>query len=302
MQALATALGAVVPTFLLIGVGALADRLLPNLRLDTLTRLSVYVLMPALVFDVLATTELAFDQASRLTLAYLLYLVLTGLLALAAGHGLGGLARRTLVACSLFGNTGNMGLPVTLFAYGAAGLDRAVVIMVASTVMMFAFGPPLLAASGDRWGVRLRQALLLPPIWAALLGVGANVAGVGAPLVIERSVGLLGAGAIPLMLLSLGIQVRRSWVWSISGNALRATAVRLVAGPFLAAMAAATLALPELDRNVLVLSATMPVAVTMFVVAAEVRGDHPSVARTVVAMTVASVIAITVALALLAPT
>ena len=302
MQALATALGAVVPTFLLIGIGALADRLLPDLRLDTLTRISVYVLMPALVFDVLATTELAFDQASRLTLAYLLYLVLTGLIALAAGRGLNGLAARTLIACSLFGNTGNMGLPVTLFAYGAAGLERAVVIMVVSTVMMFALGPPLLAASGDGWGARLRQALLLPPVWAALLGVGANVAGVGAPLVIERSVGLLGAAAIPIMLLSLGIQVRRSWIWSISGSALRATAVRLVGGPFLAALAAAILALPTLDRNVLVLSATMPVAVTMFVIAAEVRGDYPSVARTVVAMTVASVIAITVALALLAPT
>ena len=302
MQALATALGAVVPTFLLIGIGAMADRLLPDLRLDTLTRISVYVLMPALVFDVLATTELAFDQASRLTLAYLLYLVLTGLIALAAGRGLNGLAARTLIACSLFGNTGNMGLPVTLFAYGAAGLERAVVIMVVSTVMMFALGPPLLAASGDGWGARLRQALLLPPVWAALLGVGANVAGVGAPLVIERSVGLLGAAAIPIMLLSLGIQVRRSWIWSISGSALRATAVRLVGGPFLAALAATILALPTLDRNVLVLSATMPVAVTMFVIAAEVRGDYPSVARTVVAMTVASVIAITVALALLAPT
>lgn len=91
MQVLATALGAVVPTFLLIGIGALADRLLPDLRLDTLTRLSVYVLMPALVFDVLATTELAFGQASRLSLAYLLYLALTGLLARAAARGLGGL-------------------------------------------------------------------------------------------------------------------------------------------------------------------------------------------------------------------
>ncbi len=301
MQPLATALGAVVPTFLLIGIGALADRLLPDLRLDTLTRLSVYVLTPALVFEVLATTDLAFDQASRLPLAYLLYLVLTGLLALAAGHGFGGLGTRTLIACSLFGNTGNMGLPVTLFAYGAAGLERAVVIMVVSTVMMFAFGPPLLAPSGHGWGARLRQALLLPPIWAALLGVGANVAGVGAPLVVERSVGLLGAAAIPIMLLSLGIQVRRSWVWSISGSAVRATAVRLVGGPFLAALAAVALALPSLDRNVLVLSATMPVAVTMFVVAAEVRGDYPSVARTVVVMTVVSVIAITVALAILPP-
>ena len=299
MAALSTALEAVIPTFVLIAVGALADRWLPSLNMETLTRLSVYVLIPALVFDTLATTALPLDQASRLALAYVAYLAVLGAAAVLSARGSSGAAARALIACSLFGNTGNMGLPITLFAYGSAGLERAVVIFVVSTLVMFALAPPLLAGGRIPWGRRLRQALLLPPLWAAVLAIGANLAQLGMPLVIERSVGVLGGAAIPIMLLSLGLQMRRSWVWNVSGTALRATAVRLLVGPPVAALVALTLALPPLDRNVLILGATMPVAVTMFVVAVEVKGDYASVARTVVVMTVASALAITAVIALL---
>ncbi len=301
MAALLTALEAVIPTFLLIAVGALADRWLPSLNMETLTRLSVYVLIPALVFETLAATALPIDQASRLALAYVAYLAVLGVAAALSARGLPAAAARALIACSLFGNSGNMGLPITLFAYGSAGLERAVVIFVASTLVMFALAPPLLAGGRIPWGQRLRQALLLPPLWAAVLGIGANLAQFGMPLVIERSVGVLGGAAIPIMLLSLGLQMRRNWVWNVSGTALRATAVRLLVGPPVAALVALALALPALDRNVLILGAAMPVAVTMFVLAVEVEGDYASVARTVVAMTVASALAITAVIALLPP-
>jgi predicted permease len=116
------------------------------------------------------------------------------------------------------------------------------------------------------------------------------------PVSVDRSVGLLADAAIPIMLLSLGVQMRRSWVWSVSGPALRATGLRLVAGPAVAFGAAALLSLADLDRNVLILSAAMPAAVTMFVVAVEVDGDYAGVARTVVATTVGSIFAITAVL------
>ena len=297
MHAFVPAVEAVVPTFLLMALGALTDRLFPDLRLETLTRLSLYVLMPALVFDALATTELRLDEATRLALAYLLYLTLTGLAAALAARGLSRAAGKALVACSLFGNTGNMALPITLFAYGVAGLERALVLLVLSSLLMFSFAPALLSPSGEPLGGRVRQALTLPPLWGGLLAVLANLVAFDVPLVLERSVSLVGSAAIPIMLLSLGMQMRRTWVWTVSNAALRATLVRLVAGPALAFAAATILALPGLDRNVLVLSATMPVAVTMFVLAVEVRGDHSSVARTVVTMTIVSVVTITLALA-----
>ena len=93
--------------------------------------------------------------------------------------------------------------------------------------------------------------------------------------------------------------MRRSWVWEVGEAALRATGLRLLVGPFIAYGAARLVGLEPLDLKVLVLSAAMPAAVTMFVVAVEVGGDYQGVARTVVATTVGSLAAIVAVLFLL---
>lgn len=293
MEAIVTAFNAVVPTFLLIALGALADRFFPKLHMETLTRLAVYFLIPALVFAALASTDLTLGGASRLAVAYLVYLVVLGAVAVIGARGLPVVEQRGIVVTTLFGNTGNMGLPITLFAYGAAGLDRAVVLLVVSLVLMFAVGPSMLSGKTSSVRGRVVEALRLPPIWATVLGVAINAAGWQMPVSLDRGVGLLADAAIPIMLLSLGVQMRRSWTWSVSGPALRATGLRLLVGPAVAFVAASVLALADLDRNVLILSAAMPAAVTMFVVAVEVQGDYAGVARTVVATTVGSIFAIT---------
>jgi malate permease and related proteins len=292
VDALTTALNAVLPTFFLIGLGALADRVFPALHLETLTRLSVYFLIPALIVSALATTDLSLASALGLSGAYLVYLLVLGGLAAVSARSLGLAAMQGVVVTSIFGNTGNMGLPITLFAYGQAGLERAVVLMVVSLVAMFVVGPAVLASGNVHWAARLRDTLKLPPLWATVVGIGLNVSGLELPLSAERGVSLLAGAAIPLMLFSLGMQMRRSWVWEVGAAALRTTWVRLLLGPFVAYGCGLLFGLAPLDIRVLVLSAAMPAAVTMFVVAVEVQGDYRGVARSVVATTVGSLLAI----------
>ena len=299
MDALQTALNAVLPTFFLIAMGAFADKLFPKLHLETLTRLSVYFLIPALVFAALANTDLTLGSAARLSGAYLLYLLVLGVVAAAGSAGLTSAQTRGVVTTTLFGNTGNMGLPITLFAYGQAGLERAVVLLVISLSLMFIVGPTVLAGGDGKLSQRFKEALKLPPMWATLAGIALNLAAFQLPVSLERGVSLLADAAIPIMLLSLGMQMRRSWVWEVGEAALRATGLRLLVGPFIAYGAARLVGLEPLDLKVLVLSAAMPAAVTMFVVAVEVGGDYQGVARTVVATTVGSLAAIVAVLFLL---
>ncbi len=297
MDVFLTAFNAVLPTFLLIALGAYADKFFPDISMETLSRLSVYYLIPALTFNALATTELTLSSAAFLALAYSLYLLVLGVIAYLGAGGLNAERRRAVVVTTLFGNTGNMGLPITLFAYGQLGFDRAVVLLVVSLVAMFIAGPTMLVG-GTTFKARFRDALKLPPLWATIAGVLMNITGLSVPIGLERGVSLLGAAAIPIMLLSLGIQMRRSWVWEVGEEAIRTTVYRMLLGPLVAFAIAFLLGLPELDRNVLILSAAMPTAVTMFVVAVEVKGDFRGVARSVVATTIVSVIAIMVVLAL----
>ncbi|MEM7738291.1 MAG: AEC family transporter [Deinococcota bacterium] len=305
MDAFWTAVNAVVPTFVLIVIGAVADRAFPNLNIETLTRLSVQVLIPALIFNALMNTSVSLAEASLLTLGYVIYLVVLGVLSLMLGRGLNGTQRRGMVVSSLFGNTGNMGLPVTLFAYGQAGFERAVILLVISLMLMFVLGPALLAGDARDGRVlsnilkRLKAALLLPPIWATAAGLAFNGLDWTLPVGLARGVELLADGTIAVMLLSLGMQTRRSWRWGADAVSQRAGALRLAIGPVIAYGASLLLGLSVLDRNVLVLSAAMPTAVTMFVVAVEVGGDREGVARAVVVTTVGSILAISAVIMLL---
>ena len=298
MDAFTAAFDAILPTFILIALGGLADKFFPDLHMETLARLSVQILIPALIFNALLSTDLSLSSALRLSGAYLIYLVALALFVLASSRQLSRDQVMGTMVTTLFGNTGNMGLPITLFAYGQVGFERAVVLLVVSLTVMFVAGPTLLAGGRVRLGPRLKEAFRLPPIWATLAGLLVNVLPLTLPVSVARGVSLLGNAAIPVMLLSLGIQMRRSWVWELGGTALRTTALRLGLGPFVAYSAAKLLGLAALDLKVLVLSAAMPAAVTMFVVAVELKGDVKGVARSVVATTLGSLVAIVAVLVL----
>jgi malate permease and related proteins len=204
---------------------------------------------------------------------------------------------RAIIVSTLFGNTGNMGLPITLFAYGQAGLERAVILLIVSLAAMFIAGPIMLAGGGNL-KKRVIETFKLPPVWATIIGIAFNLFNIQIPLSITRGLELLGDASIPLMLVALGMQMQRSWSLQFDTASIRTTFFRLILGPFIAYAVAWLLRLSTLDRNVLVLSAALPVAVTMFVIAVEVKGDAAGVAKAVVATTVVSLVAIMVVLSL----
>ena len=292
VNALQTALDAVIPTFILIALGGWIDKRFKGLSIETLSRLSIHLLVPALVFAALSETDLSLSSAALLTLAYLLYLVLLGLVSLIGVRGLQKDEARAVIVSTLFGNTGNMGLPITLFAYGQEGLERAVVLLVVSLAAMFIAGPFMLAGGNVNLRQRAIETFKLPPVWATFAGVALNLLNISLPISLTRALDLLGDAAIPLMLVALGMQMARSWTWQVGQAAMRTTVLRLLIGPFIAYGVARLLGLSQLDTNVLLLSAALPVAVTMFVIAVEVKGDAAGVARSVVATTIWSLFAI----------
>ena len=139
---------------------------------------------------------------------------------------------------------------------------------------MFIAGPIMLAGGGDL-KKRAIETFKLPPVWATVIGVSFNLFNIHLPLSISRGLELLGDASIPLMLVALGMQMQRSWTFQVGAAAVRTVIFRLILGPFIAYGVAWLLGLSTLDRNVLLLSAVLPVAVTMFVIALEVKVDLP---------------------------
>ena len=291
-------LSVVVPVFAVILVGALLARRF-GLEVGPITRLAIYGAVPALVFRTLSTMSLAPDAIARLLAGYGLLLVAMAALAWSLGRGWPLAARRAFVATSLFGNAANMLLPISLFAFGEAGLERALLLYVATALLMFSLGPALV---GRPTGVRqaLRTVATFPVLWGALAGLAANVTEAAMPLGVDRAVGLLADAAVPLVLLSLGIQVGRARAALPRGVNYLAVVLKLVVAPAVGYGAGLVVGLRGLDLAVLTLLAAMPTAINLAMLAVEFRGDADQVGRTVLLGTLAALVTLPVVLTLVA--
>ena len=277
---------AIVPIALVALAGAVMGRCF-ELEIKTLSRLNLYLLFPALVLTGLQSSSLSGAIALRLVTAVWLTSALLYGVAIMVARICGWAAneQKSLVATTLFSNTGNMGLPFVLFALGDAGLERAIVYMVASALMVATVGPIALRGEGVKQG--LRFTLRLPIVWATFAGVALQFWVLQLPGPLERGVVMLGEAAIPLALLTLGIQLART-PFSFGIPEGVSAGLRLVVSPLVAFGVGRSLGLSGLELQVLVVQAAMPVAVSSVVWVTELGGDAGRVARAVVLSTVLS--------------
>jgi len=280
MQAL---LNTVLPVALVVFSGYLLGKRIP-MDLTTLSRLTLYLLVPALIFDAMYRAEYSREGLVGLALGFtltylLLFLAITGMARLL---GLSPEAAKSLLVCSLFPNSGNMGLSLVYFALGEEGLRRAVVYFILSSVVMFGLGPAFIRGGGLKEG--LLFTLRLPLFYALLLGLLLKALGVSLPFRLDEGLRLMGQAAIPVLLLTLGMQMSqtRFQVGAFEGVA---SSLRLLLAPLLAYGVGFILGLPHLEHQVLVLQSATPVAVNAFLLTREFGGEAPRVARSVVVST-----------------
>jgi len=290
-------LNTVVPVAFIVLMGYLVGKRI-DFDLSTLSKLSIYVLVPVLIFDVLLRAQLTAASLVGITAAFFLSSIALYLL----GWGLSRWQRmdqgasKAMIASATFPNSGNMGLSLTFFALGQPGLDRAIVFFIASSVLMFGLGPAFLRGGG--FVQSLLFTLKLPLFWALAGGLLVRGLGISLPHGLGEGVHLLGQACIPVMLLMLGIQIAKSkpqW----GQFELQASSLRLVAAPLLAGLAGWMLGLERLDIQVLVLQSAMPIAVNAFLMAGEFGGDGIRAARAVVVSSVLSFLTIPLVLLLI---
>lgn len=287
-----TVLGIVAPVFLLASAGFTWARAGYDYPTEFVTRLAMTLAVPCLIFTALMRTDIDPAALTALTLAALAAygVVLALSWALVAVLRLN---RAAYVAPLAFGNTGNLGLPLALFAFGETGLGLAVVVFAVMAILTFTIGL-WLVAGGASPGRVLRE----PMLWATLLGGLFLSMGWQTPEWLTRSLSLVGQMAIPLMLITLGVAVARLK----PGRTLRAiwlSAAKLALGIAAGVTAGRALGLEPVAFGVLVLQMATPVAVTSYLLAERYDADPDAVAGLVMVSTLMSVAALPVTLSFL---
>jgi predicted permease len=286
---------AVLPAFLIAALGFFAGSRL-KLEKQTLSRVCLHFLVPALAFNSLVTSKVDLAVASKLVAAALafpfmeiaLFFPLFKLLKWDQNRS------RAMLLATIFTNAGNYGLPVMLFAFGQEGMDLGVVFMVSQTLLIYTLGVYIAASSQMNAGTAMKQVLKMPAVYAAILGVIVRLSGVRVPDILMRPVGLLAQAAVPVFLLLLGIQLigsgaaTRSWKVPSIGVLLR-----LVVAPMIAAVLGGVIGLSGLPWKILVLQGAMSTPVNATVLAQEFGAEPETVTGVTAASTVGSVITLT---------
>jgi predicted permease len=172
-------------------------------------------------------------------------------------------------------NTGNMGLPVCLLAFGEQGLALAVVVHVVSAAFQFTVG---IAITAGTFSLKdFAKVPLIYSVGAALLVVEG---GFEVPRWIANAAELIGQLAIPLMLLGLGVSLVRFRTGQIR-QSLSVTTVRLGLGFATAWTAAWVFGLGHVQTGVLILQMSMPAAVFTYMMAARYNCEPEGVAGVV---------------------
>lgn len=287
-----TVLEIVSPVFLLAGVGFAWVKLGHEYRLQFVTRLSMTLAVPCLIFMSLVETDLDPSALTTLTLASLVAYGALSMVIMALVT-LGRLNRQTFAAPLIFGNTGNLGLPLALFAFGDIGLQYAVVVFAVMGILSFTFGIWLVAGSGS-----IGKVLGEPLVWATLLGALFLWQDWQLPRFAANTLGLIGQMAIPLMLITLGVAVARLSPRGF-GRAILLSLVKLGLSVAIAWGTGLAFALDPVAFGILVLQVATPVAVTSYMLAEKYGADAEAVAGLVVVSTLMAIGALPLLLAVL---
>ena len=287
------------PVVFIVGLGALVGSRL-DIDVRSLSRLAYWVLGPAFMFDVLADADLEQKVVVQLSAAGLVGMAAAGLATWTVLRGAGTASSMVAagVMTSAYGNVGNAGLAISVFAFGEDVLPAAGVFMLAinATGMMLGVG----LAQGRRGSVAsaVMQALLAPMTIASFVALTANAFELVPPPLFGRSIGLLSGALIPTMLVTLGIQLRLSGRFRIRFPIVVSTLAKLVIAPAAASLAAVAIGLTGDLVAVTAVQSAMPPAVFCMVVALEHDLEPEAVTSTVALATVTAVVTVPIVLLL----
>jgi len=290
-------LNVVTPVFILVVIGYFVGPRL-NIEARSLSRTAYFVFIPAFVFNIISEAKIDSELALQMLSFILVAQIAVALLGFLVGKALRQSREITaaFVLIATFGNVGNFGLPLIVFRLGETARTYATVYFVATVFISFVIcvGVASWARSG---GVTAVFSVFKTPALIALIpALVFNITDLEVPIFLSRLSGLLGQAMIPVMLITLGVQMGEIPKIKINFNVFAASTVRLIGGPVLALLIVPYFGLEGLERSTGILQAAMPAAVLASIIALEYKLLPEFVTTTVLFSTLYSILTLTVIL------
>ena len=276
------------PVFFVVGIGYYLGKTNPKIDTTFITSFAANIGTPAMVIYAITSTGINFEIFRDY---FWYYLLAIGLFALVGIFTLYLLKTKDIVRelpPLIFPNTGNMGLPICMFAYGSKGLGVSASITSLIILCHFTLGVFL----ADR-KFNLNVILKNPPFYAIIFSAIMLFYGIKMPVFVVNTTEWLMYVTIFLILMSLGIALTRLKVFSLS-NALVSSFTRMIIGPIIGFLLIFIFDLKGFAAGVLLIQCSMPSAVLNYLVGSiySPKKIVDSIASTIVVSTLISFVTI----------
>lgn len=278
----------VLPVFLIVAVGALySHKFKPDIV--WINKINIDVFIPALIFSALSSNDFKLVNYLDLVLGSFLVVVGSGLLLWPLTKFLK-VSTKTFLPPMMFSNTGNMGIPLLVLAFGESALPAAVTIFVTVNLMHFTLGLYILDSR-----TKFSSLLKNPIVLASIIGLAFSYFNLQLPGFLAVPIEMLGQISIPLLLFALGVRLLDISLSDIKLGIVGAVACPLI-GVLIAYLIAPWLTLPDQQWGVLLVFAALPPAVLNFMLAEQYQQEPERVASIVLIGNFASLIFVPLAL------
>ena len=247
------------PVFLIIGTGYWFGKKDPKFNTKFITTFAGNFGLPAIIFYSLTTTNISFELFLRFSFYITLYVGIFSVIGLIILRILNKDIYRLLPPLIL-PNTGNMGMPLCLFAYGKIGL--AIATAITSVILVFHFSLNILLASKK---FSIKPLLNCIPIYALLISLIFVYFKIPAPKFLENATFLIGYSTIFLVLMTLGVSLSKLKVFSFKETIIYSF-IRVILGPIVGLAFIKFFNLSGVEAGVMFIQASMPSAVLTFLV------------------------------------
>ena len=247
------------PVFLIIGIGYWYGKKDPKFDTKFITTFAGNFGLPAIIFYSLTSTNISIDLFLRFSYYITLYVLFFAFIGIIILKILNKDIYRLLPPLIL-PNTGNMGMPLCLFAYGKMGL--AIATAATAMILVFHFSVNILLASKK---FSIKPLLNCVPVYALLVSLIFVYFEIPSPKFLENATFLIGYSTIFLVLMSLGIALSKLKVFSFK-ETLIYSLVRVIIGPLVGFGFVKFFNLSGVEAGVMFIQASMPSAVLTYLV------------------------------------
>jgi len=288
----------VLPVFVIIGAGFIVARM-KSLNAQTLSRLSLYILAPALVFSKLSQTTISRTDFVQVVVFTILGTLIVLFLSWVTARLLRLNRSREsafMLSCS-FVNHGNYGLPLVLFAFGQEGLERALIYFVTGAFLANTLAVFIASRGKAKATTSLLNIFKIPMIYAIAAVFVVNATNFVVPEAILKPLNMAADAAIPVMLLLVGVQLAGASLRGQFGLISMAVLVRLVGGAIVGLVVATLMGLTGVTRQACLVEHSTPTAVTSGILAMEFGTEPEFVTGVIFTSTLASIVSMTLLVA-----